>query len=198
MLGVHNRRTGNLHSGAAVPCRPRLILDATRPVPRATDVDVVIGVRGPIAPPEACNELMVPFVVIDQLYSFDVDTLVKAIPTPENMTRDKFEPTAEELFSRITQVADNAGATDEHRALNYLAVRYDAIYAQAAKMHARDFSLSSVEVRSSPLSGVRNIVDVVFTFTNRQTDVAEQHFARVDVTEEFPFLFTKLSPFYGR
>jgi hypothetical protein len=27
------------------------------------------------------------------------------------------------------QLTDNAGATDEHRALNYLAMRYPAIYA---------------------------------------------------------------------
>jgi hypothetical protein len=26
--------------------------------------------------------------------------------------------------------------------------------------------------------------------------VTEKHFVRVDVTEEFPFLVTKLSPFY--
>ena len=35
---------------------------------------------------------------------------------------------AEELFYRIIQMADNTGGTDEHRALNYLAVRYQEIY----------------------------------------------------------------------
>jgi len=55
-----------------------------------------------------------------------------------------------------------------------------------------------VDVRPSPLGSARTIVEVVFTFTNRQTDFTEQYFARVDVTEEFPFLFTKLSPFIGR
>ena len=33
-------------------------------------------------------------------------------------------------------MTDNAGATDEHRALNYLAVRYPAIYAKAAEAFA--------------------------------------------------------------
>jgi hypothetical protein len=32
-----------------------LLVEAVRPVPRATDVDVVIGLRGPIAPPALCN-----------------------------------------------------------------------------------------------------------------------------------------------
>ena len=34
------------------------------------------------------------------------------------------------------QMTDNAGATDEHRALNYLAMRYPAIYAKAAEQFA--------------------------------------------------------------
>jgi hypothetical protein len=51
----------------------------------------------------------------------------------------------------VIQVADNAGATDEHRALNYLAVRYARIYAQTTDMHGRNFALSGVEVRPSRL-----------------------------------------------
>jgi hypothetical protein len=42
------------------------------------------------------------------------------------------------------------------------------------------------------------IVDVVFTYIHRQTDVAVKHFCRVDVTDEFPFLVTKLAPFFER
>ena len=96
------------------------------------------------------------------------------------------------------QLADNAGATDEHRALNYLAVRYQAIYAMMSMMYNDNNSLTSVEAQPSRLSGTRKIVDVVFTFTNRQTDVAEKYFGRVDVTEKFPFLVTKMSPYYER
>lgn len=175
-----------------------LLVEAVRPVPRATDVDVVIGVRGPLAPPEACNGLMVPIVVFDQLYSFDVDSLIRSIPRPEAIPEDRFGSTAEELFGRIMQMADNAGATDEHRALNYLAVRYPAIYATTADAFGRNASLEGVEVRPSRLSGVRKIVDVILSYTNRQTDVTEKYFVRVDVTEEFPFLVTRLSPFYER
>ncbi len=46
----------------------------------------MIGMRGPIAPPELCNGLMVPIVVFDQIYSFDRDALIKAIPRPEKMS----------------------------------------------------------------------------------------------------------------
>ncbi len=175
-----------------------LLVEALRPAPRPTDVDVVIGVRGPIAPPEMCNGLMVPIVMFEQMYSFDVDSLIKSIPKPEKITEKQFEPAAEELFWRIIQMADNAGATDEHRALNYLAIRYPAIYATAAECYGRDCSLTGVEVRPSRLSGVRKIVDAIFSYTNRNTDVIEKYFVRVDVTEAFPFLVTKMSPFYDR
>jgi hypothetical protein len=55
-----------------------------------------------------------------------------------------------------------------------------------------------LEVRISPLSGTRKIVEVIFSYTNRGTDVIEKFFVRADVTEEFPFLVTKLSPYYDR
>jgi hypothetical protein len=41
-------------------------------------------------------------------------------------------------------------------------------------------------------------VEVVFSFTNRKTDFTERFFLRVDVTEMYPFLVTKLSPYYSR
>lgn len=175
-----------------------LLVEAIRPTPSPIDIDVVIGMRGPIAPPEMCNGLMVPIVAFDQIYSFDRDALIKAIPKPEKTTAAQFGPAAEELFNRIMQLTDNAGATDEHRALNYLAMRYPAIYAKAAEEFGRDCSLTGVEVRPSPLISTRNIVDVIFSYTNRNTDFTEKFFVRVDVTEEFPFLVTKMSPYYDR
>ena len=156
-----------------------LLVEAIRPAPSPNDIDVVIGMRGPIAPPEMCNGLMVPIVAFDQIYSFDRDALIKAIPKPEKTTAAQFGPAAEELFDRIMQLTDNAGATDEHRALNYLAMRYPAIYAKAAEEFGRDFSLTGVEVRPSPLSSTRNIVDVIFSYTNRNTDFTEKFFVRV-------------------
>jgi hypothetical protein len=77
-------------------------------------------------------------------------------------------------------------------------MRYPAIYAKTAEEFAKDFSLSSVDVRASSLSGTRTIVDVVFSYTNRNTDYTEKFFTRVDITEEFPFLVTRMSPYYDR
>jgi hypothetical protein len=160
-------------------------------------LNCVVGLRGPMAPPEFCNGLMVPIVLFEQLYTFDRTGLIAAIPAPRERT-PAFEASAEEVFMRVLQTTDNAGASNEDRALNYLALRYPAIYTTAAECHARDFALTAVETRPSSLSSIRNIVDVVFIYSNRKTDFTERFLVRVDVTETFPFLVTKLSSTYDR
>jgi hypothetical protein len=175
-----------------------LLLESFRPAATPLDLDVVIGIKGPIAPPDMCNGLMVPIVAFDQIYSFDRASLIKSLPKPEGIAAKDFAAAADELFDRVIQLTDNAGATDENRALNYLSVRYHQIYAEVAEAHGRNESLSGVAVQHSSLSLTRRIVEVIFTFTGRTTDVIRKSFVRVDVTEEFPFLTTKLSPYYDR
>lgn len=174
-----------------------LLIKTIEPQPQPW-INAVIGVRGPIASPDQCNGLMLPIVVFDQIYTFDTPSLVKAIPKPEKMANEAFEPAAQELFERVLMMTDNAGATDEHRALNYLAMRYPAIYGRAAESFANGCSLTSVDTNLSALSSARKIVDVVFSFTHRATDFTEKFYTRVDVSDEYPFLVTKLSPYYDR
>ena len=174
------------------------LVEAIRPQPSPMDVDVVVGMRGRIAPPDLCNGLTLPIVAFDQIYSFDRELLIKAIPKPDKLTAKQFAPAAEELFARIMQMTDNAGATDEHRALNYLAMRYPAVYTIAADQFGKDYALTGVESRPSALSSTRNIVEVIFSYASRTTDFVEKFLVRVDVSEEFPFLVTKLSPYFDR
>jgi len=180
------------------PADSDLLVEALRGSPSPTDLDLVVGVRGSIAGPNVCNGLTIPIVMFDQIYSFDRDSLVRSIPRPPNADAEKFTAAAGEVFDRVHHLTDNAGATDADRALNYLTVRYPGMYAAAANAFAANGALTSVEVRPSPLSGIRNIVEVIFSFTNRATDVTEKQFVRVDVTEEFPFLVAKMSPYYDR
>lgn len=175
-----------------------LLVDAVGMSPRASDLHVVIGLRGPVAPPDLCNGLMLPVVAFDQVYAFDTDSLVAGLPKPDDVDEEPFRSASRELFDRVRQIADNAGSSDEHRALNYCAVRYAQIYANTAHAFASGLSLTAIETRPSRLSGSRNIQDVVFSYTHRTTDVTEKYFIRVDVTEVFPFLVTKLSPYYDR
>jgi hypothetical protein len=103
-----------------------------------------------------------------------------------------------DVLDVILRIADNAGATDEHRALNYLAMRYADIYIKAGQQFDADFSLSGVEVKPSAIGGDRDVLNCIFTYTHRQTAFQEKSVVSVDVTEKFPFLVGRLSPYYDR
>jgi PatG C-terminal len=96
------------------------------------------------------------------------------------------------------QMTDNAGATDHHRALNYLAMRDRRIYEAVAEAYGRNESLSAVDVLLSPLSGARKIMDVIFSFTDRRTGVVSKQVVSVDMTGMYPFLHRPLRPYYDR
>lgn len=131
------------------------------------------------------------------MYSFDKKTLIESIPKPSDIDEGRFKEVAGELLDRVTQISE-LGASSAHRALNYLAVRYPPMYARAANAFASNFTLSGIDVSQSHLSGARHIVDVIFSFADRTSDSIEKSYVRVDVTEEFPFLVTKLSPYFDR
>jgi hypothetical protein len=65
-----------------------VLIESLRPTPQPGDVDVVVGCRGPIAPPELCNGLMVPIVTVDQFYSFDRESFIKSIPPAGKDSRE--------------------------------------------------------------------------------------------------------------
>lgn len=173
-----------------------ILLEAARPPSCPLDRWVVVGRKGPVAPPDMCG-LEVPLVFINHLYSLEYSNFMKSI-RPESVTDDKFKAVAMEMFQRMMQIADNTGSTDKHRALNYLAVRYPAIYVKAAEELDRDFLLTSVNAITSRLNDSHKIISVVFSFTNRESGTVEKYFVRVDVSREFPFLVTKMSPYYDR
>ena len=174
------------------------LVEAYRTEPDPGDLELVIGVRGPVAPPTMCNGLQVPIVIFDQIYAFDRDTLLKAIAPPKGGDGAKFKAASSEMLNRILHQIDNAGATDCDRALNYLAVRYERIYGLAAEQFANNASFTGIDCRMSPLSGTRKIVEAIFAFTDRTSGVVSKFATRVDVTECFPFLVTALGPYVDR
>jgi len=167
-----------------------LLVDAICPPPPKSPpskppLRVVVGVRGPLTPPQACGGLRVHAVTFDRMFPFQLRHLV----APNGVS----EAAAAELFDRIEQLTDNKGAKDRHRALNYLAVNHLPIYETFATGQMKNASLTGVEARPSRLSGDRRIVDVIFAYTDRGTTFVEKYIVRVDVTEEFPFLVSGLS-----
>jgi hypothetical protein len=178
------------------PVDMEVLVASLRPRPRSVDVDVVVGQRGPLAPPEVCNGLMVPLVGFTQIYSFDKDSFVAAVPRPSRTKQEAFESVVEEVLERVLMMADNVGSLDEHRAINYLALRYPPMYAKAYDLFSAGVTLDGVDVQPSGVGMSRNLMDVVFSFRNRSTNFVERWSARVDVTEEFPFLVTGFSPYF--
>lgn len=173
-----------------------LLIESVRPSPDPGPIDVVIGTKGPMASPEMCNGLILPVLFFDQMYSFDRESLLNSIPRPEGIDSNSFANTAAEVLDRILASTDNVGAADRDRALNYLALRDPGVYGRTADSFARGLSLTAVEVRPWRLSTARKIVEVIFTFTQRQNEFVEKYCARVDVNDEFPFMTSKLAPYY--
>ena len=96
------------------------------------------------------------------------------------------------------QAAAEAGAANEQRALSYLVSSYPAIYEKAAEAYGRKFLATELEVRPFGLSDDRKLMDVIFSFTNYETNVTEKYCARVDITGELPTLVTELSEYPDR
>lgn len=173
-----------------------LLIDSLRPRPEPTDLDVVIGVRAGLAPPDMCNGLVLPVVRFHQIYSFDRSSLIGALPRPKGGPKD-LEGAGAELLDRILLMTGNKGASATHRALNYLAVRYPPIYTQTARAFETNSALKAVEVRPSPLSSPgRQILTVIITYADRSTDVVSKYSVDVEMTDLFPHVARQLSPYF--
>jgi hypothetical protein len=174
------------------------LIDAAKQCASTTkDVAVVIGTMGPVCGPDMCNGLQLRIVGFDVIWHFDQAGFIKAIPRPDNVSDADFGKLASDLLDRIAKMSDNAGATDEHRAINYLALTYPGIYGVVGDQHRIGYDLSGLSFAQSRLGGAtRKILDVLLTFTNRVTTATNMFHVRVDVTDKYPFLVTPLSPYY--
>jgi hypothetical protein len=76
----------------------RYLVEALRPSPREGDIDVVIGSIGPPVGGRACNGLMLPSVVLTQIYSFNVDELVAKLPRPKEVGEAAFKAAVQTLL----------------------------------------------------------------------------------------------------
>lgn len=167
---------------------------------RPPDTDVVIGWKGPS---RQCAGMTLPALAVETMYSFDVSALIETMAESlriEQANIPDFTAGAREVFDRVRQIADNLGELPEHRTLNYVAVRFAALYQTAASAVARDLVLSGIEARPSRLSSAtQRILDVILTFQPRQLGAMEQYFVRVDVTDLYPHvLTTAMQPFFER
>jgi hypothetical protein len=134
-----------------------------------------------------------------QLFSFSMDEFLQALPVPEDDSEsnlDRFRSTAKGLFAYLTQRAGNHGLSDEHRALNYLALKYPPIYLQAWQTQQEGKSLVAVDAKRAS-GGIRRIVTVSLVFRHASTHLVERYSCAIDVTDLFPFVTNSLTITYG-
>ncbi len=94
MLGADNTRSRNLSAVTVGPGGYEHPVGCYRPEPAPNDIDVVIDLRGPIAPQEMCIGLMAPIAVFDDNYSFGRDAIIKAIHKLEKIADKQSGPAA--------------------------------------------------------------------------------------------------------
>jgi len=107
-----------------------LLRDAIGHDPHEEAYSVVIGSIYPSASVGGCATPGLPSVRFDQLYTFHLGEFVAAIPKPDdlNIEHDEFGQLVRYGFWRLVTHDSNAGASDEHRPRNYLALGYLKIY----------------------------------------------------------------------
>ena len=111
-------------------------------------------------------------------------------------SRKQVVPIFEDLVEATMQAAAEGGAQDEHRALSYLVSSYPTIYVKAAEAYKRNFLAAELEIRPSDVKDDRKIMDVIFSFTNYETNVIEKYHVNVDVARESPTLVTDWAEYH--
>ena len=155
---------------------------------------VVIGRVTSMAPPHLCAGVLAPIVICDQIYVFHIHewltsltSSLEAALSERKIEHQHFSAISRRVFSRVVQSTENVGATDTHRALNYLVMQHPGIFLAAAERSASR-ELDRIDTQLIQGASTRKQVAVVLSFIDPNTGVAERLFTRVDVTEEWPFV----------
>jgi hypothetical protein len=174
--------------------------------PEASDdlVHVVVGRTIFSAADSPCAASGLPAVRADQVLAFTPGEFAAAMPEDASNGNDAAPPATgsaglpavvREVFTRLTRGAGNRGFADEHRARNYVALRYPPIY-HAVRQALRDGKvLVGIDAQHSHAAD-RRLVSVRLTVRHPRTDITERYQCLADVTEVFPFLVTGLQPVY--
>src|SRR5262249_15346251 len=93
------------------------------------------------------GEPALPRFGADQFISFEMDGFVGRVPRPADLPEEEFKNSVRTIFSRILRRSNNTGISDDHRALNYIALRYPAIFEVATRAAAKSLVLASIDAR---------------------------------------------------
>jgi hypothetical protein len=148
-------------------------------------------------PDAACAASGLPPVWQTQLLSFAMEEFVRSLPAPAGVDSSDsvYGQIIRRLFAQLTQRTNNRGLSDEHRALNYLALRYPPVYHLTWSAAQEGKALIGVDTRPAHTT-TRRVVAVRVAFRHASTHVHERYHCHVDITDEFPFLVSPLTLTY--
>jgi hypothetical protein len=154
---------------------------------------VVIGRVGPFVNPANFGGLLLPVLLVDQMYvstqgewAVSLGKSAQAVLKTHKIGDELFQTVSRDIFRDVTGMPDNMGISDGHRALNYLLVQHPGMFLAAAQRE--NHLLDRIETRVQQTAGGRQHVAVIMTFVDRACGIAERVFCSVDITEEWPFV----------
>lgn len=170
-----------------------LLADAIRPNSDGQNIDAVVGrIRESLSSAAPCSPIRLPLLAFDQLHSFDTLSFAKGV---QEADAEKVEESfVVDVLQRLTSLGGSLGLAAEHRALNYLILRYPKLYHLSSKKASEGLSLQVVRFLRPAAAGGRVLVDVLLTFISNVDSRSERWSVRVDVTDKYPFLRGALSP----
>ena len=176
----------------------RLLVEAFTPASDESVINVVVGRPASTPPAWDPASTTLPLTTADQLLIFTLEEFFQALTGASEVGTKKADAAGHmearrELFLRLTQSTDNHGTSDLHRARNYVALRYPAVYGTAEDAYGSGKDFMGVEARPGQSSD-RRLVSVRLIFRDHHTQILERYSCTVDVTGEFCFLATPLSP----
>jgi hypothetical protein len=172
------------------------LIAAIEPHERDDDQELLVGTRGPV---RTCGKFTLPMVLADRVVPFERHALFQQLEVPTGADAPQFRAQADELFTQVQQLVDNTGESDRDRAYNYLLTRYPQVYALTAQKQNQGMRFDGLEIHHSRLSDSGGkLVNVVLKFSDRRTEAPEKYYVRVDVSGKYPFLSSRLAPFYDR
>lgn len=182
------------------------LIDTLKVTSGQTGYHVIIGTRGGMEAVKPGGDDRLTTVVCYLLYNFTfnefVDNIISEI-TKKDPTTSIDKQAVGSLFEQLLNKTDNAGSTDDDRAVNYIALRYLDVYKMASEMISSDakspkYSLVGIVPEPARVQGMRKIVDVVFRYQERGNAKIIWINVRIDTTGMFPFLVKELGDDHPR
>lgn len=169
-----------------------------------TQLAAIIGIRSPAAPFTFSRTSSLPLVVCHKLYHFTRESLIgnlasrvvqrernDARPIPVDQ-REAFEQSSVGLFSKLLSRAREDA--DSSRVLCWSLLRSTSLYVKSFEMMRRDFSLTSVTIKSLLDSVPPSTLRMTLRFSHLSTGFTESYCQDINAEGLHPYPVNGLTP----